>query len=276
MDHRRVVFLHIPKTGGTTLHRFLTSQFRQDEICPERFNSLSLYPDEKLARYRLFSGHFDRTTVDRLPTPIAKITLLRNPRDRIISLYRFWRSHTREALERTGRAPCLAKELPLLEFLRWRSDGVPESIDNMQLRILLGDGKVGPAGEYYYRGVELDLASAVRCATDYLDTFESFGITERMSQSLRAIARALGYKAPVLTKHANDHRQFGKDGRDLEAAADIGELTPEINAELDRLTQGDMVLYEYAKRRFEESRPSFLSVLRNKTREALSRFSLTR
>ncbi len=80
----------------------------------------------------------------------------------------------------------------------------------------------------------------------------------------------------MLTKHANDHRQFGKDGRDLEAAADIGELTPEINAELDRLTQGDMVLYEYAKRRFEESRPSFLSVLRNKTREALSRFSLTR
>ncbi len=98
MEHRRVAFLHIPKTGGTALHRFLTGQFREDEICPERSNLLGACGSESLARYRLFSGHFDRMTVDRLPTPIVKITLLRNPRDRIISLYRFWRSHTREAL----------------------------------------------------------------------------------------------------------------------------------------------------------------------------------
>ena len=263
MEHRRVVFLHIPKTGGTTLHRFLTRQFREEDICRERSNSVATRNNQELARYRLFSGHFDRTTVDHLPTPIAKITLLRNPRDRIISLYRFWRSHSRERLTRSGhKAPLIAKELPLLEFLRWQSDGVPESIDNVQVRSLLGSWRVGPAGEYYRGGQKLDPAAAVRCAEDYLDSLDTFGLTERMPQSVRIISAVLGYVAPMVVKRSNDHREFGKDGRELKSPADIGALTPEIDAELDRLTQTDQALYEHAERRFEEARLSFFSTLR--------------
>ena len=66
----------------------------------------------------------------------------------------------------------------------------------------------------------------------------------------------------MVVKRSNDHRKFGKDGRELKSPADIGALTPEIDAELDRLTQTDQTLYEHAERRFEEARLSFFSTLR--------------
>ncbi len=81
-----------------------------------------------------------------------------------------------------------------------------------------------------------------------------------MSQSVRAISAVLGYQPPLVVKHINDHHQFGKDNRALEAPAEIEPLTPEIEAELDRLTQADLALYEHAKRRFAEMRPSLFSM----------------
>ena len=55
----RLVFMHIPKTGGTSLHEVLVAQFKPGEICPERFNHLREWASSDLAKFRLFSGHFD-------------------------------------------------------------------------------------------------------------------------------------------------------------------------------------------------------------------------
>src|SRR5437763_15842129 len=59
-----IVFLHIPKTAGATLHKILERKCGRDEILSfdghdhragiERFKKL---PEEKRAHYRLIKGH---------------------------------------------------------------------------------------------------------------------------------------------------------------------------------------------------------------------------
>src|SRR5262249_170075 len=92
----KLVFLHHPKTGGTTLHHILMRGFDEDEICPERFNGLQHYSAGDLARYRYFSGHFDLLSVSLIPGEKKIITMLREPISRLISLYYFQRAHKAE------------------------------------------------------------------------------------------------------------------------------------------------------------------------------------
>jgi hypothetical protein len=55
----RLVFRHLPRTGGTTLHHHLSAHFAPDQICPERFSRLERYSESQLEQWRFFSGHFN-------------------------------------------------------------------------------------------------------------------------------------------------------------------------------------------------------------------------
>src|SRR5690606_16516516 len=50
----RLVFLHRPKTGGTSFHETLLGLYSAEQVCPERFNGLKNHPAGMLSRYRFF------------------------------------------------------------------------------------------------------------------------------------------------------------------------------------------------------------------------------
>jgi hypothetical protein len=80
-DERRIVFIHIPKTGGTTLHRLLSTAVGEDRVCSARFNDLWQCAGADLATARLFSGHYDRQCLSYIPGSNTRaVTLLREPR----------------------------------------------------------------------------------------------------------------------------------------------------------------------------------------------------
>lgn len=81
-------FLHIPKTGGTTLTAFLDSHFRHDEIFPHQlWDRLLADTNPDFSRYRLFRGHFGYGFKRLFPQRPATLTMLRNPIERTISFY---------------------------------------------------------------------------------------------------------------------------------------------------------------------------------------------
>jgi hypothetical protein len=81
-----VIFLHIPKTAGQSVHGFLHAQFQPEEFCPARENfQLLPIPIERLQKYRLFSGHLDWSLLDAVPEPRFVFTVLRRPIERILS-----------------------------------------------------------------------------------------------------------------------------------------------------------------------------------------------
>jgi len=95
---RPIIFLHIPKTAGQSVHTFLRASFRDGEICPARQNihlaGLSII---QLRQYQLFSGHLDWAQLDCVhPDPFV-FTVMREPIDRILSFYFFLRRNAQKA-----------------------------------------------------------------------------------------------------------------------------------------------------------------------------------
>ena len=83
-----VVFLHIPKTAGQSVHSELARLIPADLVSPIRVHTQANGDDAQLpAGYRLYSGHLDWTELETVPEPRFAFTVLRDPLERIASFY---------------------------------------------------------------------------------------------------------------------------------------------------------------------------------------------
>jgi len=87
-----IVFLHIPKTAGQTIHSELARIVGPQAVSPVRVHTeagpgAAQFPPG----YRLYSGHIDWDALDTLPQPRFVFTVLRDPLERIASFYFYLR-----------------------------------------------------------------------------------------------------------------------------------------------------------------------------------------
>ncbi|MEP4309737.1 MAG: sulfotransferase family 2 domain-containing protein [Lentilitoribacter sp.] len=83
-----IVFLHIPKTAGQTIHNALVSVVGgPDHVSPVRVHSQAPNGPQMPAGYKLYSGHIDWVELDTLPQDRFVFSVLRDPRERIASFY---------------------------------------------------------------------------------------------------------------------------------------------------------------------------------------------
>jgi Sulfotransferase family len=102
----RVVFLHIPKTAGQSVHAGLIQLFGADNVSKVRVNEdLLLLSLEEIKSSRVFSGHFDWAMLDCLPHPRFVFTILREPVERILSFYFFLREDAQRLTEEQLNQP---------------------------------------------------------------------------------------------------------------------------------------------------------------------------
>jgi hypothetical protein len=101
-----IVFLHIPKTAGQSVHQFLKKIVGPGAVAPARVND-QLYglSMSELRRHRLISGHLDWALLDCVREPKFVFTILRNPVDRILSFYFFLRAEARKLSEESLLLP---------------------------------------------------------------------------------------------------------------------------------------------------------------------------
>jgi hypothetical protein len=118
MDRPKIVFIHVQKTGGTSLRRALSKHFPAEEICEEHHDKLREWAPEELNRYRLFAGHFSFSSLTHIRGPKIIIMLLREPRARLLSYFNFVKRHRRAYLAEKDPNLCLVKDMTLSQFLQ--------------------------------------------------------------------------------------------------------------------------------------------------------------
>lgn len=88
--HDKIVFLHIPKTAGQTVHMEMERILGTDVVSPIRIHTQVKTQIEQFPiGYRLYSGHLDWKDISGLPSPRFSFTVLRDPLERIASFYFF-------------------------------------------------------------------------------------------------------------------------------------------------------------------------------------------
>jgi hypothetical protein len=234
-------FLHIPRTAGYALRCWLDNQFAAsriwwiDHIDPLRGVPASLAP------FDMVGGHACYRFVSRFTRTPRVITFLRDPLDRALSVFYFFRQLGADQLMAQGVAPGVlrALDLSLADFLVSHPREAQIHLGWSQTLMLSRDG--------VWRGQLLDGADApsqndLAAARANLARCEFVGLTERMDESLGLVRDGLGWSAAGPIEKVNwTERRPARD--------DLDARTRQL---LEEVTAPDRELYRFAVELFEQ------------------------
>jgi hypothetical protein len=246
-NDRRLIFLHLPKTGGTSLHHQLGQAFGHQLICPERFSRLEILSDEELATYRFFSGHYHFDQIRLVPGARYVLTVLRDPIERVLSNYYFWRRHRPaiiEAFDLDG--PRIARNGTLLTFLESEHPVVRESSDNQVARYLAGNVEVDSEGRFHLiedgSSRPITRSEVLERALSNLSSIDTVGFVNDLEGVYATVASDWGW-LPIVPLPRLNTRTTVDDN--LEEVLEE-ETTPAIASVLHRFTELDRIVYDTA------------------------------
>src|SRR5579872_1559294 len=131
-DDRSIIYLHLPKCGGTTFNRIIEWEYPPLQVFSVdpaffrwSYRHLLQWPQERLARIKVFTGHMPFGLHRSLSQPATYITVLRDPIDRAISQYYFALTNRRQWSHRQ------AKNVTLEEYVQM-------TYQNVQTKMLSG------------------------------------------------------------------------------------------------------------------------------------------
>ena len=248
-DKKTVIFIHVPKSAGTTLTNIILEQYEEIETwqmsqsvvavlgekwpkftLPERekiaFPEFSKLPNSELNRYKSITGHIKYGYHRYLEQSFTYISMLRNPRSRIISSYYYFKylripGEYYHDLINNKKLTC--KDFVTSDILN----------DNLATRQISGIGDNIDYG--LLKREHLEIAKK-----NIEQHFSVVGLMERFDESLMLLKQHLGWKIPFYQpQNVNKKRPQEEADR-------------EVIKVIERTNELDLLLYEYVKERFEQ------------------------
>ena len=176
-----LIFLHIPKTGGTTLQNIIEQNYSPGQVHRHagRLEFKKLTERQKRS-YHVISGHLYFGIHREIPQSTAYFTMLRDPVDRIISNYYYvLRAKDHRLHQRIN-----AEKMSLADYV---TSKLNSQLDNGQLRLLSGIEEDIPFGG-------CSSAMLDRAKENLKRHFTVIGLTERFDDSLRLMKECFGWK----------------------------------------------------------------------------------
>jgi hypothetical protein len=242
---RSILFLHIPKTAGTSFRLFMVNRF---PVGASVLNVHMLSHRQKDPnQFRFVCGHVNWSFRDRFNVPPIMMTCLREPLERTISHFFFVRSPQQDIeLERytttIGEKAAARRRHILDQTRRWDLAGFVENdpvlaaelLGNMQTRTLVGmsDPKEFAAA---------DPAKLLTLAQQRLEECDLVLLTECADESLELTCRYFGWDVQEKLPHDNANTR-----RPVKEA-----IEPATLDALRKLTSLDQQMYRYAEELFQ-------------------------
>ena len=245
-DDGLMIFLHIPKTAGTTLSRIIRIKtglwpmgnllnhsltFGHYQINPieKRLEYIESLPEKQQRRIKLFQGHFGFGVHHQLPKPNFYVTILRDPIERVISSY--------YQLRRGRPEDALAKDMSFEEFVNSGADFGRFLVDNGQVRSIIGtDGN--PDGSPFD---SLGPEHLEKAKQNIAKHFAFVGLSERFDESALLLKQILGWK------HCHyASANIAPNRKKLE------EFPSHVIDRVRELNQLDIALYDHVAQQFEQ------------------------
>ncbi|MET3089269.1 sulfotransferase family 2 domain-containing protein [Priestia megaterium] len=216
MEKKLIIFMHIPKTGGTTLNDIFKKSYAENEIYDHvpleaMRNHFSQLKEEDKKETKAISGHHFYGIHDLFSKPYTYFTMMRNPIERVISLYYFLKTYP-------GYYEENMRNMSFEEYIDWD----PQA-RNGQIHQICGQNS------------QLSLEKA----KENLKVFEVVGITEMFNESLLLLKNKFNW-ANIEYKKENVTKSRPR----------ISEVSPKIIKKIEKNNELDIELYEFIKSNF--------------------------
>lgn len=234
----RAVIVHIPKTAGTWLRAQLVPHYPEDRITPVALPGDLPSGASGFNKYSLISTHLGYDLASQIDANL--ITTLREPVERVISLYHFWREHPV-----TDHGPGFAKRYSFEGFLDARDEpAVLCGIVNQQAWQIIADNSPHTRTSERFRNMSNQ--ALLDTAKRHLNRFTVVGLTEDLPRLAQDIKANLG-----ICIDASASRMNVTSARPQKS--EIGQRVLNKAAEAVEL---DTLLYEWVRERLYEREAS--------------------
>jgi hypothetical protein len=228
-DSEAVIFLHVPKTAGTTLNRLIEWEyglFEMYSVDPVLFEwsaaHLRRLSSQRLERTRVFKGHMLFGLHEVLPQRATYITVLRDPVERMLSAFYYMRSYKLHPLYWKFRR----EDWTLEQFVQRTTR------HNVQCKIMAGADYNAPCTDAIFEKAKHHLGTH----------FSVIGLSERFEESLALMKLRFDWKLRL-------YSAFNITG----ARPKTRDLSRETHDLIVEKNSFDVALYRCAERLFEEA-----------------------
>lgn len=231
-----LIFLHIPKTGGTTLNHILQNHFSPGRIYATSANplhpagspeDLATLPDQQKVTYDLLIGHMGFGLHQQLPRLATYATILRHPIERLLSNYyheaRDPRSQHHTAIQ-SGQ----------MDWQTYLNHHHEAGQDNLQTRMLSGNWS-------YHGSGDCTPAMLDQAKTNLANHFSVVGISEQFDETYLLLCQQFGWQPNTYRRQNVTHRrpqQYSLRPGDRQLIIDSN--------------QYDLALYQYVQTQFKQ------------------------